>query len=329
MLVTDTVETTAEGPRFDAASRPKDRRYRFGYLAYVLTLIAIPALFLLSAIPIVRSASFPADSADPFLLNPDYAASLKHADCAVVVFGDSTAETGIDPTVVARTTGMKTCNISQAQSVIEIVGMAALNTYLSDNAPPKVIVFQFDPETLSRGYPNFFWPEGLTLLFRQQSLSASLPVAIRHPIRFYQFALWAIKQKLLAQIHPPPAFASMQQEFRARQGLLTLPKPSESACLAHPQFFPPTASWIADLRRRYSRPGTRVFVDIAPVPQCESDAGRIAAAVSGVTDDSLSLYPIADFNDLDRHLTLQGAQRRSLEISRQIERAEGAPPVTE
>src|ERR1700680_1216284 len=76
-----------------------------GYQAYILTLLLIPFTFLASSIPIVRSASFPVDSADPFLLNLDHAFDLKHVDCGVVIFGDSTALTGIDPITIERYTG--------------------------------------------------------------------------------------------------------------------------------------------------------------------------------------------------------------------------------
>lgn len=78
-----------------AGPQPSKGRYQ----AYILALLLIPLAFLGSSILIVRSASFPAVSADPFLLNLDYAFDLKHADCAVVIFGDSTALTGIDPMV--------------------------------------------------------------------------------------------------------------------------------------------------------------------------------------------------------------------------------------
>lgn len=321
------VETTADGPRFDAVTSAGERRHHFGYVAYVLTLTIIPALFLLSAIPIARTQSFPVDSADPFLLNPDYASSLKHVNCEVVIFGDSTAETGIDPTVVARATGLKTCNISQPQSVIEIVGMAALNDYLSENSAPKLIVFQFDPETMSSEYHGFRWPEGLTVLFRQRSLAESLSFALRHPVRFYEFSIWVIQNKWIARYRPePPAFIPMEAEFHARAGLLTLPKPPQKRCWEQAQFFPPTKSWVDGLRREYSAPATRVLVDVSPVPGCEGDAARIAAAVRGVTDNPLPVFPIAEFNDLDRHLTLQGAERLSLEIARQIEHVESETP---
>ncbi|MGA2564133.1 MAG: hypothetical protein ABSF96_11280, partial [Steroidobacteraceae bacterium] len=97
---------------------------------YVLAVVLMPLLFLLSSIPIVRSASFPALSGDPFLLNPDYAFSLKHVDCEVVIFGDSTAVTGVDPLTVHGVTNLKTCNIGQSRSALEILGTLALDTYL-------------------------------------------------------------------------------------------------------------------------------------------------------------------------------------------------------
>src|SRR5271167_557911 len=149
-----------------------------------MTVILIPLLFLLSSIPIVRSTSFPAESKDPFLLNLDYAFSLKHVDCEIVIYGDSTAITGIDPTVVEQSSGLKTCNIAQSQSILEILGTMALDTYIANNAAPKFLIMQFAPETLAQDRKLIFWPEGLTLLFRKKPILEAIPVLLRHPLEF-------------------------------------------------------------------------------------------------------------------------------------------------
>jgi hypothetical protein len=286
--------------------------------AYVLLMLVIPSLFLASSVPIVRSQSFPVESGDPFLLNPDYAFSLKHVDCDVVIYGDSTALTGLDPTVVSRATALKTCNIAQAQSILQILGMLALDTYLKNNAPPKYIVMQFAPETLSRGRSDFFWPEGLTLLLRKKSLLEALPTFIRHPVQAYNFAIWAIKAKVAAVIKPPFDFASTQAIFRSRGGLLILPKSAETRCLNNIAFVQPTAAWIHSLKDKYANNGTRVLINVSPLPNCSPIATLVAAGTRNVTDNALSLYPIGLFCDLDRHLTLEGAERASLELGEQL-----------
>src|SRR5882672_6988257 len=58
----------------DNSLNPATNRLRLR--AYVFLVLLIPAVFLASSIPIVRSESFPVESGDPFLLNPDYAFSL-------------------------------------------------------------------------------------------------------------------------------------------------------------------------------------------------------------------------------------------------------------
>jgi hypothetical protein len=286
--------------------------------AYVLLMLLIPATFLASSIPIVRSKSFPAESGDPFLLNSDYAFSLNHVDCDVVIYGDSTALTGLDPTVVSRATGLKTCNIAQAQSIVEILGMLALDTYLKNNAPPKYIVMQFAPETLSRGRNDFFWPEGLTLLLRKRSLLEALPTLIQHPVQSYNFSLWAIKAKVTAFIKPPIDFSSTQAIFRSHGGLVILPKPPQTHCLNNKAYAEPTVDWVNGLKDKYGHNGTRVVINVSPLPTCSPVAELVAAGIRNVTDNSLSLYPIGLFCDLDRHLTLEGTKRASRELAEQL-----------
>ncbi len=290
-----------------------ERRVQF----YVFTLVILPILFLISSIPIVRSDAFPVESGDPFIMYSDYPFSLKHVDCEVVIFGDSTASTGIDPTVVERVTGLKSCTIAESQSIFEILGPYALDTYLRNNAPPKFIVMQFSPEVISRS-KEIFWPEGLTLLFRKKSLMAALPIVARHPVEFYNFAMWAIKAKVRAMYEAPEGFAEMNAIFQAKRGLITLPKPPETDCGSHASRALPNRTWVRRMRETYSSDVTRVVIDVAPVPECTQGVQRMAAGFEKITDNTLPIFPIEQFCDLDRHLTLSGAEAASEQIGAQI-----------
>jgi hypothetical protein len=284
---------------------------------YALLLLLIPAVFLWASIPIVRSAAFPAASGDPFLLNADYPYGLKHVDCAVVIYGDSSAITGIDPTIIERITGLKTCNIAQARSALEIVGMHALDLYLQNNAAPRYLLLQFTPETLARD-KEFFWPEGLTLLVRHKSLPVALAMMVAHPVKSYEFSIWAIKMRLQAFLDGPADFSATEQTFKAKRGLLLLPKPAQTSCVNHRAIAPPVSSWTRQLRAEYSSGGTRVIIDVAPVADCTVNAVAIAPTLAGVTDNTLPVYPVSLFCDLDRHLTPLGSERLSSEIGAQI-----------
>jgi hypothetical protein len=285
---------------------------------YVLTIVLVPSLFLAAAIPVVRSPLFPMQASDPFLLNIDYSFSLVHKDCEIVIFGDSTALTGIDPTTVETSTGLKTCNISQSQSILAIVGPYALDSYLKHNAAPKYLVMQFAPESLARGRNDFFWPEGLTFLIRKQSLARAIPVLVLHPIQYYNFALWAIKAKVSALYKSPPDFSATQAIFRERHGLLILPKSPQTQCVKESAYIAPTLAWVRKLREQYSVNRTRVIINVSPLPTCAPDAQRIANDTRDVTDNTPQFYPIGLFCDIDRHLTREGAERASLELGAQI-----------
>jgi hypothetical protein len=119
-------------------------------------------------------------------------------------------------------------------------------------------------------------------------------------------------------IKPPPDFGSMEAIFRSRGGLLILPKPPETHCVNDIAYAPPTVTWVRMLKEKYTKNGTQVLINVSPLPSCSPIATPVAARIPHVTDNSLSLYPIGLFCDLDRHLTLEGAERASLELGEQL-----------
>jgi hypothetical protein len=145
-----------------------------------------------------------------------------------------------------------------------------------------------------------------------------LPTLIRHPVEAYRFSVWAIKAKVASFSKPPLDFAATEAIFRARGGLLILPKSPQTRCLNDTAYAQPAIDWMQGLKDRYARSGTRVLINVAPLPTCSPIAVPAAAGTRNVTDNSLSLYAIDLFCDLDRHLTLEGARRASLELAEQL-----------
>jgi len=309
-------ETTAQ-----AAARPRLR-------LYLAILILLPGLFLVSSIAVVRLSSFPAASGDPFLLHPDFAYSQNHVDCDVVVFGDSTTETGVDPTVVQQATGLKTCNLAESQSIFEIVRPNPLDVYLEHNKPPRYIVLQFAPGTFARDHLQYFWPEGLTILMRRPRLGPVLQTVLGHPVETYDFAMWALKAEVAARLHGPRDFSTTETIFRSHQGLVQLPKPAEEHCQAAAPAWPPDKAWIEKLRATYAAHGTEVLVNVSPLPSCSPHADQMVQEMAGATDNGLALYPIGLYCDLDRHFTLEGARRVSSALANQIRQREEARAAT-
>ncbi|HEY4049197.1 MAG TPA: hypothetical protein VGM27_20235 [Acidobacteriaceae bacterium] len=310
--------TTTQIPSAEAAAPSRSSHAsKRGFAAYCAILVLLPALFLSSSIPIVRSPSFPKIAADPFLLFPDYAFSLVHEDCEILIFGDSTAVTGLDPTAVQTSTGLKTCNIAQSQSVVAIMGTRALDEYLKHNKPPRFLVLQFAPETFAHSSKDFFWPEGLTVLVRRDLGPRALFLLATNPQQAYAFAMWAIKAKF-ASLRSVPDLEMTETVFEQRRGLLVIPKPPETACYQNRVLHPSEPAWIRSLRAKYSSSATQVIVNVSPVPSCAKNIATISSSLNGITDNQLPVYPIHLFSDLDRHLTLEGAERASAALARQI-----------
>lgn len=287
------------------------------HLIYCAILLLLPALFLLSSILIVRSASFPKVSADPFLLFSDTPFTAKDQDCDILIFGDSTAATGVDPLTVQERTGLKTCNIAQSQSILAIMGTKPLDTFLRHNRPPQVLVLQFAPETLSIAREDFFWPEGLTVLLRHDFGPRAIYRLARNLHQSYGFALWAIKYRI-SSLRSVPNLHLTETLYRQHRGLIVLPKPPESRCEMTFSYEPPDASWIRSLRAKYSTAATQVIVNVSPIPTCAANAVQISSSLHRLTDNALPLYPIRLFCDLDRHLNLDGAIRFSQQLAQQI-----------
>ena len=97
--------------------------------------MAIPACIRLGS-----SDFFLHHGASVWVQSNDAIFGMRDRDCDVLIFGDSTAMTGINPDVVERNTGFKTCNIAVTNSVLAVTHNLTLNRYLANNAKPRVLL---------------------------------------------------------------------------------------------------------------------------------------------------------------------------------------------
>src|SRR6476660_8310345 len=74
---------------------------------FCAAIVLLPCLLLLLAFPIARTEEFALRSQDLYLTNLGYGLTLDHAKCDVMIYGDSSALTGIDPAVIEQQTGLK------------------------------------------------------------------------------------------------------------------------------------------------------------------------------------------------------------------------------
>ena len=107
------------------------------------SVVIIPlAAMLLFGFWTAASSSFLSTLADPYLQISDYAYTQKDVDCQVVIYGDSTALTGVNPLIIEQYTHLKTCNISVTMAAFVMNGTLAFDRYLAQNRRPKYVIFQ-------------------------------------------------------------------------------------------------------------------------------------------------------------------------------------------
>jgi len=265
-----------------------------------------------------------------------YSLTLSHANCQVVLTGDSSALTGLDPLTVQRVTGLSACNVAEGGTITVVTGSYPLDAYLQQNTPPKYIVFMFTPSLFRpnrswRDYSSYY--EGIVYLLQYERNWSTYLQLLMHPYETFTFSTWAaqsIIKDTLMRLGNPHKFDGVEDPAlrrRRHNGLFTFYSGPETSCfrngwdknleiISDPE-------WVAGLRRKYAANGTRVFMNVAPVADCDDMKDVYERVLKDVHDNSLEVLPIRMFNSQDVHFTLEGAQHVSVSVANQILADEG------
>jgi hypothetical protein len=302
--------------------------YQFHYIGstrrvglYTAALLLTPFLFIAATLYWMSTATYISHAQYPSMHGIGYGLRLVHADCDVVIDGDSTALVGIIPSILQQSTGLKTCNLAETAGVKAVDGNLVLDTYLQHNRPPRYILFQFAPENLTnpRGWDTISLFEGVLLRMQSHPGRQWLRYAVSNPddfltsveLAFRTGAHWIFSRPL------PPSQTTLREQ---NSGWF----PDEGAPMADcPNSVilrEPDHAWLASLREKYSANGTHVLIDVAPEPACAPDRSFYAPRLSnGVTDNTLTSLPLQDFSDSGRlHTTREGAVATSAAIAQQL-----------
>ncbi len=255
-------------------------------------------------------------------LDSEYA--VRNQKCDILIFGDSSALTGIEPRLVSQQTGTRVCGVARTKGETGVTGTGFLDWYLRHNPPPKAIVLAFAPEDWhpAKSWGEVAYSEGVTQLVRHYPATTTLRELIRHPDQAFGYVTFVYKQAFAGLRHH--ARGDVRVDPSRDSGHMTLPKPPETACteLGKPgvpvPFFAPDEQYMARLRDKYSVNNTRVVLVVSPVPACDPLRERYLAALKPYVDVTFAAYPIGDFNDIDRHFTRVGSAQYSADLSRAL-----------
>lgn len=282
-------------------------------LLFILPLLAIPACIRLGC-----SDFFLRHGASAWVQSNDAVFGMRDRDCDVLVFGDSTAMTGIDPEVVQRNTGFKTCNIAVTNAVLAVTHNLTLNRYLANNVKPRVLLIQLSPDGFqpeSDAWNQTVYPEGLLELLRHGTPAQSRHVLLTHPQEAIAFAGYAagfalysgIKDVWFHAINRRP-----EETVAIHNGFFTPPSPPSTSCEPGATFSSPRAGGtypravVGEYQNGYADRSGIVLVNVAPIPSCDQNLAAFSTQLNGVTSNSLLPLPVGLFND-PRHYTAVGS----------------------
>lgn len=291
-------------------------------LRYCLTLVLLPLLAIPALIRLGSSDFFLHHGASVWVQANDRVFDTAGRDCDVVVYGDSTAMTGIDPDRVEQQTGFKTCNIAVTNAVLAVTGNLTLDHFLAHNGRPRVLLVQLSPDGFqpsSTAWRRTIYAEGLLELLRHAPPAEARHVLLTHPVEAVSFAgytaeftaWYAIKQVWFRATSLRPE----EDTVAVRNGFFTPPSPPRTTCervepaasSAKPDQAAFSRGIVQNYQSTYANRASVVLVNVAPIPDCDRNAAAYTAELDGITSNSFVTLPVGNFNNCC-HFTAQGSQ---------------------
>ena len=315
-------------PTEEAAAEQTERRSLSPAALYSILVVMVPLLAVPFCVLLGSSDFFLHHGASVWVQSNDSIFGMRDRQCDVLIYGDSTAMTGIDPALLDRFTGLRTCNVAVTNAVLAVTGNLTLNSYLQQNARPKVLVVQLSPDDFQQGnrvWNHTIYAEGLLELLRHGSAEEARHVLLTHPHEAIAFAgyaagysaYYAIKDVWFRATH----LRAEEDEVEVRNGFFTPPSPARTHCERMDATADPNSAFAQsvthDYQKAYGDQGSVVLVDVAPIPSCDENLAAYSRELKGVTNNKLQGLPIGLFND-SRHYTAFGSRVVSAMVARQV-----------
>jgi len=277
-------------------------------------------------VAMLRSPGYPQSAPDLFSQIQDFPFTLHAANCQVLIYGDSSVVTGLNPVLVEKSTRLKTCNIAQSQSIVAVLGTFPVDAYLRENQAPKYLVIQLAPESFYRekewGNQRDLLPI-MELARHRPGLDTDVRLMVHYKETLNDLIdviLNVYSKGRRSQAASTRRWAKpVEDSYYDHLGWLTFPMDPETKCLqAYAVSAPLDVSWLGSVRRKYSALGMTVMIDASPIPDCDPRLREYRQALAPYIDHPLEAYPISMFNDLDRHFDEEGAVLDSTTLSNRI-----------
>lgn len=258
---------------------------------YFVVLFAVP--LLLSPLPffLVRLQSYGQFSKNPRFYVLDFAFKTARQNADIVIFGDSSAYSGLDPKQMSAALRAKVLNLPSNLNALPLDDDFALRRYIEADRPPRLIVFYFSPWNFDYGREDFDYDrlyEGMEMLMRHGSVSDVLAFFTAHPRAALLFPYMFYRLNLTAAPSEREMSLQQAQQVTATNGHADSPGVlhARSTCVIPSNFIESIRfDWVGKMGEKYRTPQTQVLFFAAPIPNCTN--------AQAVIDRSASALPAA------------------------------------
>ena len=307
-----------------AAERAKTLSAARSLPYYAATIAAFPLLMLLLTFVLIGTRAFQRYCEAGWISAQDRLYSTKDSTCDILIFGDSTAAMGLDPDIISRRTHLATCNFAATAPTLDLFGTKPFELFLARNKRPRYLLLHFRPTSMTRHIPGFAdgeYLQAIVPMLRHGYAYLALPKMITRPTLVIDFMYYAY------YMGPQNALFGLTHQGRANSNI----EPMEGSYVINtnpplkdcpkPNSVPLTAeniAWIQDLRQHFSPSAEKIIMNVSPTSDCNPLRTQWSNALSGITDNSLVVYPGNSFVDDWDHPTRETAIRLSNETADQI-----------
>lgn len=281
------------------------------------------------ALKLAEAEWFLRHDGDPGMRTIGYSRRVGSPNCEIVLWGDSSALTGLSPAVFERVTGLSACNLSESGNVQDVTGSdSALQEYLRHNRPPRFLVSMWTPSLFrpNRAPGQHFYPEGVTYALQYENDFATWRMLAGKVTWLPRYAGWVLNSVVddtLDRAQGTESHFDARADREQKKGWFPFPRPAETGCVRDRLHITADTiqSWgqdVAAFRRKYATPETQVLVNMSDVPVCDKLYDTYAERAKGLYDNRFERLPIRYYNEGDVHYSPEGAEYVSTQAALQV-----------
>jgi len=281
----ETIATSAEHAATEQVRSPahpgNSTLIRYFVMFFAVSILIYPQPFWL-----VRLSSYPRWSRNASLRFLEFGFTAAGQNADVVIFGDSSATAGIDPSRISAALGERVLLLPSNLTELVAVDDFPLRRYIAADTPPRVIVFYFSPWDFNYDHDFDKHPmyDGVETVVRHGDAREIAAFVVAHPLYVIQFPLMFYQSTMNEGLTPPTKLRRQAQQLVATNGHTEFSGRliNGSSCTIPANFLDQIRfDSVRRISEKYRSSRTKILYFAAPIPGC-TNAQKIVDRSSAV-----------------------------------------------